>query len=156
MTASTESSAGNRLSFPLPPFNSTLPPTAPSPIDSVATTSLPIEQIGSSGITSQATSTRQQQNAFADGTRFGHPSICARDPGHACPDDGLDGAEREVPESIELTAYDPIGLGFNGDTARRREETGGKSILRDAWAVEARNWGSLLRFLMWYVRLSLA
>lgn len=156
MTASTESSAGNRLSFPLPPFNSTLPPTAPSPIDSVATASLPIEQIGSSGITSQATSTRQQQNAFADGTRFGHPSICARDPGHACPDDGLDGAEREVPESIELTAYDPIGLGFNGDTARRREETGGKSILRDAWAVEARHWGSLLRFLMWYVRLSLA
>ena len=151
MTASTESSAGNRLSFPLPPFNSTLPPTAPSPIDSVVTTSLPIEQIGSSGIVSQATSTRQQQNAFADGTRFGHPSICARDPGHACPDDGLDGAEREVPESIELTALmdDPIGLGFNGDSARRREETGGKSILRDAWAVEARNWGSLLRFLMW-------
>ncbi|GAA5869132.1 hypothetical protein JCM16303_000368 [Sporobolomyces ruberrimus] len=157
MTASsavTNSSAGPRLSFPLPPFMSTLSPMTASPVESnLTSTSVPTTR---SHNPEEPTPTQHAAVAFADGTRFGHPSICAREPGHVCPDDGLDGAEREAPETIELTALmddhrEPsIGLGLSRHSTRRREETGGKSILRDAWAVEARSWGSLLRFLMWY------
>ncbi|GAA5932543.1 uncharacterized protein JCM15063_001256 [Sporobolomyces koalae] len=133
--------------FPLPPVNSLLPAIDSSPEES-DTTSTPLANIPDS----DSDPAPVQPAAFADGTRFGHPSICAREPGHVCPDDGLDGIEREVPETIELTSLldNPTGLGLSSDTQRRREETGGKRILRDAWAIEVRCWASLLRFLMWY------
>ncbi|GAA5946446.1 hypothetical protein JCM3765_000245 [Sporobolomyces pararoseus] len=157
-TAITESSAGPRLSFPLPPFSSTLPPTSASPVESSLTsTTVPTTRPESSGelLSSPSNPASASPTSFADGTRFGHPSICAREPGHVCPHDGLS-SQQEVPESIELTALmderepSSVGLRLHRHSTRRREETGGKSILRDAWAVEARNWGSLLRFLMWY------
>ncbi|GAA5906331.1 uncharacterized protein JCM6883_005517 [Sporobolomyces salmoneus] len=163
-SAITNSSAGVRLSFPLPPLNSNLPPPASaSPVESslTPTTTAPTPRPETSSEEPSSSSSQQhsQQSptvAFGDGTRFGHPSICAREPAHVCPHDGL-GNQSEVPESIELTALmeepepdSAVGLGLNRSSTRRREETGGKSILRDAWAVEARSWSSLLRFLMWY------
>ncbi|GAA5986254.1 hypothetical protein JCM5350_007601 [Sporobolomyces pararoseus] len=155
-TAITESSAGPRLSFPLPPFSSTLPPTSASPVESSLTSStVPTTRPETSGELQSSEPATASSTSFADGTRFGHPSICAREPGHVCPHDGLS-SQQEVPESIELTALlderEPpsVGQRLHRHSTRRREETGGKSILRDAWTVEARNWGSLLRFLMWY------
>ncbi|GAA6009265.1 hypothetical protein JCM11491_004250 [Sporobolomyces phaffii] len=151
----TNSSAGARLSFPLPPFTATLPPMSASPVESnLTSTTVPDTPLAAAQEPPPTTSASAggETQVFADGTRFGHPSICAREPGHVCPHDGLDNI-REVPESVELTALmdEPsVGLGLNRSSTRRREETGGKSILRDAWAVEARSWGSLLRFLMWY------
>lgn len=171
-SAVTNSSAGPRLSFPLPPFAATLAPTSASPVDSssVSSTSALTPRLETSDDLAQApmaiesttgAAATATTTVFADGTRFGHPSICAREPGHVCPHDGLDN-RTDVPESIELTALvddrrRDFGLGVHhGSTPWRREETtGGKSILRDAWAVETRSFGGLLRFLMWCVFLRL-
>ncbi|GAA6061640.1 hypothetical protein JCM10212_002517 [Sporobolomyces blumeae] len=162
-SAETNSSADPRFNFPLPPFVSTLPPTLPSPSESPSLIP-PIELRGAganSDVSSRRTdaeSTSTHRNpVFNDGTRFGHPSICAREPGHVCPDDGLSGTRTDVPETVQLTAVfldgpgAAIGLGVGRETRTAdRAATGGKRILRDAWAVEARTWGGLLRFLMWY------
>ncbi|BGP14770.1 hypothetical protein JCM10213v2_002722 [Rhodosporidiobolus nylandii] len=77
-----------------------------------------------------------------DGLRFGYPSSCARQPGHACPSDGLSGSG--LPPVVELASA-PVGVGLglgSGDSS-------GADQPRDAWAVEARSWVALLRFLMW-------
>ncbi|GAA6014110.1 hypothetical protein JCM10207_006099 [Rhodosporidiobolus poonsookiae] len=74
-----------------------------------------------------------------DGLRFGYPATCAREPGHACPADGLAGAG-SVPSVVELSSA-PVGLGFSDTKVEGR---------KDAWAVEARSWAVLLRFLLWF------
>ncbi|GAA5969802.1 hypothetical protein JCM11641_008046 [Rhodosporidiobolus odoratus] len=75
-----------------------------------------------------------------DGLRFGYPASCARQIGHACPDDGLS-PSTSVPSVIELSI---------SSVANLEDGTGGQAAERDKWAVEARSWVALLRFLMWF------
>ncbi|GAA6027904.1 hypothetical protein JCM8097_001774 [Rhodosporidiobolus ruineniae] len=85
--------------------------------------------------------------AREDGLRFGYPAACAREPGHSCPQDGLDsGTAAGLGEAVELSlvpASAAVGLGFKD----AHEQGGGR---KDAFAIEARSWIALLRFLMWY------
>ncbi|GAA5828281.1 hypothetical protein JCM11251_006181 [Rhodosporidiobolus azoricus] len=89
-----------------------------------------------------------------EGLRFGYPSHCAREPGHSCPDDGLTSTTSAipavVPPVIELSspaALPQSGLGLRDEPA---------SPLRDSWAVEARSWVALVRFLLWHGDVSFA
>ncbi|GAA5904410.1 hypothetical protein JCM6882_008903 [Rhodosporidiobolus microsporus] len=89
-----------------------------------------------------------------EGLRFGYPSHCARAPGHSCPSDGLSTTTTSsepvlVPTLIELSSPSPLpaGLGLRLDEA---------PAPRDAWAVEARSWVALVRFLLWHGDVSLA
>ncbi|GAA5961335.1 hypothetical protein JCM21900_004486 [Sporobolomyces salmonicolor] len=143
-------SIDRRFSFPAPPgsTSSALSPismsASPSAAASLDRQALPI----GSHTSLTATADDPVDN---DGTRFGYPSICARSPGHVCPDDGLSASRRGMSEVIELTSGEEdgrIGLGLSGGAARER--TGSKRIVKDMWAVEARSWVGLLRFLMWY------
>ncbi|GAA5931906.1 hypothetical protein JCM1841_006792 [Sporobolomyces salmonicolor] len=143
-------SIDRQFSFPAPPgsTSSALSPismsASPSAAASLDRQALPI----GSHTSLTATADDPVDN---DGTRLGYPSICARSPGHVCPDDGLSASRRGMSDVIELTSGEEderIGLGLSGGAARER--TGSKRIVKDMWAVEARSWVGLLRFLMWY------
>lgn len=108
-----------------------LPPDSPS-----------VGSVGSIDFASHA-ETASPPLVLEDGLRVGYPSDCARQPGHTCPHDGLSSGG-SVPAGIILSSSSSaggVGLGLSASSE------GGRM---DAFAVEARSWVALLRFLMWY------
>lgn len=92
------------------------------------------------GISTPSSPVGDRRAIFGDGVQFGFPSDCARE--HACAMDGLH-SEPPFPDRVVLST------GVTGNEGVESDEREKKTF-----AVEARTWVSLLRFLMWLVLFS--